>query len=279
MLHVFLPFDSGKALRRRKWTKELGGGLSDLLPLHVCKRSIFSSMGFKSLQPPFVLDLASNLSPPPPPPARLPPWQRLAGQAATTRPVNSQSGPHPWAGFPPRWALRFATRPTPPTLREERQQVYRSPHGRCLRETTPPAPPLCFCTNCPSSPPPPPHAVLHCRGVAAAPRGHICFLQSPLLWKLCVISGAVNGERAGMHTAHCYHHTGAEEAPGAQSHICCSFASLCPENRTCITWRKQNKGWAEWGGGYRVIRGGWREGGGVQQHLEDESECLRNRLE
>lgn len=80
-------------------------------------------------------------------------------------------------------------------------------------------------------------SVLLGKGVAADPTETFLPLRKPPLWRLCVISGPVNGESAGMHIEECYHHCG-EEHPGQNLiFLFHFFPFFCrrASNMTCIT--------------------------------------------
>lgn len=130
-------------------------------------------------------------------------------QTATTKQTDLQSGPRPvpWHTLHPPTPRSWGLPRGWPITHWRSWRLYTSPRGRCLRGN---GPSRSSPTHAASLP------LLSCSGKVWLwiRRGPIYHLEKPPLWRLCVISGPVNGESAGMHTEQRYHRCGAEEHPG-----------------------------------------------------------------
>lgn len=129
-------------------------------------------------------------------------------QTATTKQTDLQSGPRPVPRHPPpptprSWGLPRGW----PITHWRSWRLYTSPRGRRLRGNGPSRSSPAHAASLP---------LLSCSGKVWPwiRRGPIYHLEKPPLWRLCVISGPVNGESAGMHTEQRYHRCGAEEHLG-----------------------------------------------------------------
>lgn len=100
-------------------------------------------------------------------------------------------------------------------------RLYTSSHGRCLRGNGPSRSSPVHSASLP---------LLSCsvKVWSWTQRGPIYHLEKPPPWRLCVISGPVNGESAGMHTEQRYHHCGAEEHPGRNLIFLFLFSVVAP---------------------------------------------------
>lgn len=115
-----------------------------------------------------------------------------------------------------------------PITHRRSRRLYTSPHGRCLRENGPSRSSPVHAASLP---------LLSCT-VKVWPQtqqGPIYHFKKPPLWRLCVISGPVNGESAGMHIEQRYHHCG-EEHLGRNLIFLFIFFCHRASNMTCIIW-------------------------------------------
>lgn len=152
------------------------------------------------------------------PPSLLP----TCGKTATTKQTDLQSGPRLCAVTSPLAPQRSWGLPRGwPITHWRSWRLYTSSHGRCLRGNGPSRSSPVHSASLP---------LLSCsvKVWSWTQWGPIYHLEKPPPWRLCVISGPVNGESVGMHTEQRYHHCGAEEHPGRNLIFLFLFSVVAP---------------------------------------------------